>query len=265
MQYVVSGHGKYPLLIFHGFGRSYRDFTTFTKNLHDDFTLYAFNIFFHEESNIGTRKPDTEPLHPEELKEFIQKFMEHIQADKIWMMGYSLGGKFVMKIAEIMPEKTGGLYLFAPDGLVLNAWYALLSITTPGRAAFRFFIRHNKGFYKILNFLNRTKIVSDKRKAFILANVQTTEMQWQVYNVWTFLRLIQPDIKKLSAGLKANGATADLFLGKYDRIIPIKNAKRFKKEFPDLNFRVLECGHRMLTTQIAHEISENRWCQIPNS
>lgn len=264
MQYTVAGHGQYALLIFHGFGRSHRDFTAFVENLHPIFTIYAFDIFFHEGSNIGNRKPDANPLKPEELKEYIQKFMQHIGAEKIWMMGYSLGGRIALKIAEIMPENTGGLYLFAPDGLKVNAWYAISSFTSPGRALFRFFIKHNRFFMKTLNFLNRIKIVSDKRKAFILANVETTQMQWQVYNVWTFLRFIQPQLKVLSASLSANEVSVDLFLGKYDRIIPVKNARKLKKLFPKLHLHVLQCGHLMLTPRIAQKIKENNWYQLPD-
>src|SRR5690606_9316672 len=102
MQYAVWGTGKTPLLAFHGFSRSHRDYTAFTKNMSAEFTIYAFDLSFHEATTIGDRKPDKEPLQPEELKTFFENFLNHIQADKAWLMGYSLGGRIALKLAETM-------------------------------------------------------------------------------------------------------------------------------------------------------------------
>ena len=263
MQYATWGRGKTPLFAFHGFSRSQRDYASFTKNLQEKFTIYAFDLFFHESTSIGNRSPDKEPLQPEELKTFFEEFLKHIQADKTWLIGYSLGGRIALKLAEIMPEKIGGLYLFAPDGLIVNSWYAILSFSAPGRALFRFFIKHNRLFLKMLDFIFRIGLISDKRKIFVLAHIKSSEMQWQVYNVWTFLRKIEPKIKTLGAILSGNKITVDLFMGKYDRVIPIKNAKRLKRAFPELKVHILESGHIMLTTQVAKAIQEEGLLQMP--
>ena len=272
MQYATWGTGKYVLLAFHGFSRSHRDFVSFTKNLDSDFTVYAFNLFFHEDSSIGNREPDKDPLRPEELKTYFEEFLKFIKTDKVWLMGYSLGGRISLKLTEIMPDKIGGLYLFAPDGLVVNSWYAILSFTAPGRALFRFFIRQNAFFLKMLDLIYKIGLISKKRKTFVLAHVKTPEMQWQVYHVWTFLRKIDPKMPFLgrtlltsreSAGT-ANGITVDMYMGKYDRIIPIKNARRLKKFFPELKVHIVESGHVMLTPQVSKTIKEEGLMQMPD-
>lgn len=263
MQYAVWGKGKTPLLAFHGFSRSHRDYTSFTKNLSAEFTIYAFDLFFHEATTIGDRKPDNEPLQPEELETFFENFLNQIHADKAWLMGYSLGGRIALKLAEIMPERIGGLYLFAPDGLIVNSWYALLSYTAPGRALFRYFIKHNAFFLKMLNLIFRVGLIGEKRKTFVLAHIKSPEMQWQIYNVWTYLRKIEPNIKNLGDILSLNKITVDLFMGKYDRVIPVKNAKRLKRCYADLKLYVMDCGHIMLTTQIAKSIEDKKLYQLP--
>lgn len=263
MQYAIWGAGKTPLLAFHGFSRSHRDYASFTKNLQQEFTVYAFDLFFHETTTIGDRIPDKDPLQPEELKTFFEEFLNHIHADKAWLMGYSLGGRIALKLAEVMPQKIGGLYLFAPDGLIINSWYAFLSFSATGRSLFRFFIKHNDFFLKMLEFISRIGLISEKRKIFVLAHIKSQEMQWQVYNVWTFLRKIEPKLKILGATLSENEITVDLFMGKYDRIIPIKNARRLKKAFPQLKVHILESGHVMLTTQVAKTIQEDGLLQLP--
>ncbi len=263
MQYATWGSGNSVLLAFHGFNRSHRDFEHFTKNLHGEFTIYAFDLFFHESTTIGSRKPDKSPLEPEELKTFFEEFLKFIGADKAWLMGYSLGGRISLKLAEIMPEKISGLYLFAPDGLVVNSWYAILSFSSAGRALFRFFIKQNAFFLKMLNLIRKVGLISEKRKIFVLAHVRTIEMQWQVYNVWTFLRKIEPNLSVLGSALSANGIPVDLFMGKYDRIIPVKNAKGLKKNFLKMKLHIMESGHVMLTPQVAKTINEEGLMQLP--
>ncbi len=263
MQYATWGTGKTPLLASHGFSRSHRDYASFTKNLQEEFTVYAFDVFFHESTSIGDREPDKGPFQPEELKTCFEEFLKYIEADKAWLMGYSLGGRIALKLAEIMPEKIGGMYLFAPDGLIVNSWYALLSFSAPGRALFRYFIKHNTFFLKMLDFVFRIGLISEKRKIFVLAHIKSSEMQWQVYNVWTFLRKIEPKMNILGVALSGNGITVDLFMGKHDRIIPIKNAKRLKKAFPELKVHILDSGHVMLTPQIVKTIEEKRLMRMP--
>lgn len=263
MQYSKWGHGKHVLIAFHGFGRSYTDFIPFTAELESVFTIYGFDLFFHDESNIGNRKPDKEPLEPSELTEYFEAFLESIETTEVWLMGYSLGGRIALKLAELMPEKVRGLYLFAPDGLVINFWYAVSSLTSTGRVGFRFLIRHNSFFYKMLNASHSVGIVSDSRKSFVLSQIKTTADQWKVYNVWTFLRNITPNFKKLGRELEKQNITVNLFMGKYDTIIPPKTVKTFQKNFPSLKCHIIESGHAILKPRIMHDLLEKGLLELP--
>lgn len=263
MHYSKWGHGKHVLIVFHGFGRSYADFIPFTAELESIFTIYGFDLFFHGESNIGDREPDSKPLEPSELVDYFDAFLKSIHATEVWLMGYSLGGRIALELAELMAEKVRGLYLFAPDGLATNFWYAASSFTSPGRAAFRFLIRHNRFFYKMLNAVHAVGIVSDSRKTFVLSQIKTTAEQWKVYKVWTFLRNIKPDFKKLGKILNENAISVDLFLGKYDTIIPPKMVKTFQKNFPELKCHVIESGHAILKPRIMQELLEKGMLELP--
>lgn len=263
MHYSKWGHGEHVLIAFHGFGRSYTDFIPFTTELESVFTIYGFDLFFHGDSNIGDRKPDKEPLEPSELGDYFDAFLKSIEASEVWLMGYSLGGRIVLKLAELLPEKVRGLYLFAPDGLVINFWYAASSFTSPGRAAFRFLIHHNGFFYKMLNAFHSAGVVSDSRKTFVLSQIRTEEEQWKVYKVWTFLRNIEPDFKKLGKVLESHDITVDLFLGKYDTIIPPKTVKTFQKNFPGLKCHIIESGHAILKPRNMHDLLERGMLELP--
>lgn len=263
MQYSSWGHGKHVLIVFHGFGRSYTDFIPFTAELESIFTIYGVDLFFHGESNIGDRKPDETPLDPSELSQYFEAFLKYINTDQVWLLGYSLGGRIALKLAELLPQNVAGLYLFAPDGLSTNFWYAASSLTSPGRSAFRFMINHNEFFYKMLNFLHSIGIVSGSRKSFVLSQIKTEKEQWKVYNVWTFLRKIKPDFEKLGEILDKNAISVDLFLGKYDTIIPPKTVKTFQKNFPGLKCHIIESGHAILKPRIMQELLEKGLLKLP--
>lgn len=247
VHYATWGKGKHCLIAFHGFGRTHGDFIRFTRPLKDVFTVYAMDIFFHGESHISGREPDSAPLSVNEFQAFVLAFMDHIGCDKAWLMGYSLGGRLAMKIAELLPKRVAGLYLFAPDGLVVNRWYALLSHYAAGRVVFRFFKKHNAVFFNMLSALEKSGVLSSRFIAFVRGQVATTEMQEQVYNTWTFLRNIEPDLKKLAREARQYHIPIDLFFGSYDTIIPVKNARKLKRHFPELNLHVLRSGHMLLT------------------
>ena len=263
LNYAVWGDGNQPLLAFHGFGRTHADFIRFTRPFHQTFKVYAFDIFFHGESDMSGRSPDGEPLSKGELKELFEAFLIHENLSSASLMGYSLGGRICMCIAEVMPKRIDALYLFAPDGLIVNRWYALLSHYALGRLAFRIFIKHNAPFYWIINGLYRAKAISEKLRVFVISQIKTREMQQQVYSVWTFLRKIEPDFNRLGNGMRDNEITADIFFGLYDKIIPEKNVRKFRKANPDIKVHSLKSGHIVMTAVNAALIDKEGLMQLP--
>jgi pimeloyl-ACP methyl ester carboxylesterase len=263
LNYAVWGDGNQPLLAFHGFGRTHADFIRFTRPFQQTFKVYAFDIFFHGESDISGRSPDGEPLSKGELKELFEAFLIHENLSSASLMGYSLGGRICMCIAEVMPKRIDALYLFAPDGLIVNRWYALLSHYALGRLAFRIFIKHNAPFYWIINGLYRAKAISEKLRVFVISQIKTREMQQQVYSVWTFLRKIEPDFNRLGHGMRENDITADVFFGLYDKIIPEKNVRKFRKANSDIKIYSLKSGHIVMTGANAALIDREELMQLP--
>ncbi|MGB6035030.1 MAG: alpha/beta hydrolase [Cryomorphaceae bacterium] len=263
LNYAVWGDGNQPLFAFHGFGRTHTDFVRFTRPFHDTFKVYAFDIFFHGKSDIGSRSPDGAPLSKIELKELFEAFLAHENLRSASLMGYSLGGRICMCIAEVLPHQIDALYLFAPDGLIVNRWYALLSHYSLGRVAFRTFIKYNAPFYWILNGLHKTKAISEKLRGFVISQIKTPEMQRQVYSVWTFLRKIEPDFDQLSKAMRENEITADIFFGLYDKIIPEKNVRKFRKANPEIKLHSLRSGHILMTGANAVLIEKEGLMQLP--
>jgi pimeloyl-ACP methyl ester carboxylesterase len=263
LNYAVFGEGDQPVLAFHGFGRTHEDFIRFSRPFQDKYTFYAFDIFFHGKSHIGDRLVDEEPLTKEELGGVFTQFLEKENLKKVALMGYSLGGRICLCLAEVIAPKISALYLFAPDGLVLNRWYAMLSHYSIGRFAFRQFIRYNKPFYWILNGLRASKVISQNTYVFVSSQIETREMQLQVYAVWVFLRKIESDFENLERSVGEKPITFDLFFGIYDKIIPEKNAKKLKRSRLDVNIHNLRSGHILLTAANGELLKREGLLRLP--
>jgi len=247
MHFLRSGNGLHVLISLHGFGRSSADFVRFTRPLHKVFTVYAADIFFHGKSTVDRPAPDRDPIPPEEFTAFFAAFFDHIGADQVWLMGYSLGGRLAMVLAQNMPGRIGGLYLFAPDGLNVNRWYGLLSHYAAGRALFRFFRRRPSWFFRTLRFLLKVGVVSPRTADFVESQIQSAADQERVYMTWCFLRKLEPDHKLLGQRLKANAISLDLYFGLYDNIIREGQAKKLLRYFPAAQVHMLRSGHFLLT------------------
>ncbi len=257
------GKGKNHLLAFHGFSRSLEVFIPFTQSMQNCFTVVAVDIFFHGQSHIGNRSPDKNSLSEKEFAELITEFLAHLGAEKVWLMGHSLGGRLSLKIAELLPHRISGMYLFAPDGLVLNWWYSALSHSSTGRAAFRYFRRNNLHFMKLLHMMRKSGAVNDRTGDFVAYFAQNKEMHDLVYNTLTFLRKLKPNLEKLSKSLSVHHITVDLFFGQHDKIIPAESADKFVRLHPEVNLYVLNAAHRLITPQIASEILRKGWMNLP--
>lgn len=265
LTFARLGSGPHTMLAFHGFGRSHRDFVGFTEPWQREYTIYAFDLPYHEGSEVEGRVADAQPWTPGELGGLFAAFLDSIGAERTWLLGYSLGGRVALKLAEVLPQRMAGLYLFAPDGLKANRWYAFLSQYDAGRATFRFLRRHDKVFFRLLGLGRRLGLVDRKMHHFIASQVATPEMQQQVYEVWTFYRHIEPDLETLARVAREFNIALDLFFGRYDKVIPASNAEKLRRLMPGLNLHVLESGHAMLTRDMGRRLADRGLLYPPAS
>lgn len=255
LEYFIFGNGPKVLIAFHGFNNNAEDFRILGDFIGDEFKIVAVNLFFH-----GASKAEDDlvknGLSTDELKKMFLQLADRFPAKSYTLLGFSLGGRIVLKMVELLPEKIERVILLAPDGIHISRLYRLLTNSQIGKWVFKQSITNPSIFFKVAIFLRKTRLVSEKKFQFARQNFDTEEKRQKVFLIWMVFRKIisrKSDIKTI---IRKHRISFDLFFGKYDMIIPPSIGRSLQKgvsEFVILN--VLEAGHKLLKEKVLKDIS----------
>lgn len=250
LEYITFGEGSTPLLSFHGFGRTADDFLLFKNSLGKKYKILSFNLFHHGKSAFPEKRDKKEPLTKEELRSIIHQLSVKEGIDRFSVLGYSMGGKFAMVIAELFPEKVNEIWLFAPDGLQPNLWYLLVSRTKLGMEVYSYFTRRTPLLFSIVRILTQIRLIHPKLEKFVQLSLDTPDKIEKVKKVWYDFREIKPDVSLLARSIKTYNISAIQFYGKNDKVISAKYGLSFARKInQEDNFILLDAGHALLTAQ----------------
>ncbi|MGH2643983.1 MAG: hypothetical protein ACRDE2_08545, partial [Chitinophagaceae bacterium] len=145
------------------------------------------------------------------------------------------------------------LILLAPDGLKVNPWYFFVTQTKIGHALF-YYITHHPG---LLEFVIETgyklRLTNESIYKFVKMHTDEQENRMLVYNVWTCLKSLAPDLDEIKRQINSNGLPVILFLGKYDRIFPPTDGKVFE-DIVSAKILAVDYGHQLLNPEVGQEI-----------
>lgn len=240
--YSTAGSGLTPLLLFHGFGQSHRVFEEWEKALGKEYRLFAFDLFFHGQSEW----PNRQTLEKSDWKKIIELFLDQEKIGRFALTGYSLGGKFALAVLEAFPEKVTTLYLIAPDGIKTSMWYSLATYPFVIRKLFKSLILRPRRFYDTVRILRSLGIVNKGILRFAESQMDSEEKRRRVYLSWVYFRHLKFDMKKIADILNRHGIPLVMIVGKFDKVIPAENMDRLMKRLDQKRLEVIDTGHNNL-------------------
>jgi pimeloyl-ACP methyl ester carboxylesterase len=98
LHFREMGQGT-PLLILHGLFGSSDNWLTIAKQLAEN-----YHVFIIDQRNHG-QSPHSDEWNYTIMAQDIEDFCQQHQLGKIFIAGHSMGGKTVMKLAELFPER----------------------------------------------------------------------------------------------------------------------------------------------------------------
>lgn len=251
----MIGDGSKVLLAFHGYGQSSAYYHPMEQALGHDYTIYAFDLFFHGGSRLHK---DDMPLTKEILQEMIEHFLEKYKIRRFSVIGFSMGGKFALTLIEQMPDRVEELYLIAPDGIKTSFWYNIA--TYPGwmQQLFKRTVIKPEPFFKFLQVLNKYNLAHRSLIRFARFQMDSTAKRLRVYRSWIGFRDLNFDIRHIVRLLNKYKIPVTMFLGEYDEIISPRRVRVFMDALDNGELVILKTGHSNLLQDVAELLHKKR-------
>lgn len=252
LKYTKCGKGSIYLLLFHGFGQDHKAFQSWLAALELDYTLYAFDLYFHGKSKWNSR----ETLEKADWKNVMELFIRQEKLTTFQVTGFSMGGKFALATLELFPERIEKIYLLAPDGIKTSFWYSLATYPIATRYFFKSMILHPSRLHSLAKLLRAFRLVDNGLLRFAEHQMNTEAKRRQVYYTWVYFRHLKFDLDKIASVLNQKEIPFTLIVGKFDKVIQPKNMEGFLSKIRIKKFKVLEAGHNDLIAKSAEAIKK---------
>lgn len=246
------------MLCFHGFGREAQDFIPFEKQIGTEYTIHSINLFFHGNSTFPDSRLEQKPLSQNEMTLFLELIKAEEKFERFSISAYSLGGKIALGLTEIFFKQIDELFLIAPDGIKANPWYYFASQTLLGQKLNKMSIHNPWIFNGVLIISEKLNLVSKRQARFAKSQMGDEFQRILVYKIWMTYRNIKPDLNHLANLINEHGINTTIFIGKHERVVPIKPIQKFiKKLTSNGRFISLNTGHSIDFNKIGRLIEMN--------
>jgi len=243
LHYGKAGEGKKTILAFHGFGQDHTVFSRLADLYHTEITLYSFDLFFHGKSKW---EQGEQPLEKIFWNELLKAFLNEHRIDRFSLLGYSMGGKFVLTALESLSDRVEEITLLAPDGIKTSFWYSLATYPVALRNLFRSMINKPQRFHRLAHAAFTIGLIDKGILRFVEHQMNSLDKRERVYQSWVVFRHLRTDLDTIARLIKHHKIPLTLVIGKHDKIITAHNMKHLTRKIPHHAFLELDCGHNAL-------------------
>lgn len=254
LHYAKVGSGSEPLLCFHGAGQDGEScFNPFAQQVGERFTLYAFDLFYHGKSGClcGREFTDNELVTKETWQKYLHQFLQENNITQFSVAGFSMGGRFALTTLEAFAHNINEVFLMAPDGLTDHWLYVLATRFALTRRVFKVIAFQQDKLQSLGKWLLKLRLIDPSTIRFAQAMMNTPEKQQQIYQTWIGFRALRFSPQKLAQLIEIHQVKTWIFMGKYDKIMPLKEAYSFTNHLKDNKLVVLDSGHGRLVEKTA--------------
>lgn len=257
LEYKVFGKGKEYILAFHGMGRNADDYKIFEDSLGKKYTIIAINLFHHGGSEYPKDRIFDNQLKKGEFVEHIEKLLSELGIDRFSLIGYSLGGRFVLTLVQYLHKRIDRVILIAPDGLKKSVYNRFTTRTSLGKSFVKWMVSYPEAFFDLIDSLHRYKLISTKGKKVIGIHFDSHERRLLMRNAISSFKYIEPNLRKITKNINNDHIELVMIFGKYDFIIPAKLGEHFLKNITsNKKMYIIKSSHNILTENASKALAE---------
>lgn len=245
VHYHEYGSGDKPMLAFHGYGMTGKQFHVLKDSVLTQYHVYGFDHFFHGESTLeGWTEEHILAGMPRTLvKSYLEEWFNIYGRQKISLMAYSIGAKLALILLEEFPEWIDEIILMAPDGLSLYKGFDFLTNKPIGKYFFRNATKSKWMAPALLRNLRRLRIIDDNLYNIAYAEIDTEKKRLDVYYTLNLIRRLQPDTEKIIKLIEQHPIKCTIIFGKDDKLFPKSAAKPFTDQLTKAEIHEVPLGH----------------------
>lgn len=251
IHYIKIGMGENILICLHGFAESAESFIPLAEHLTNKYTIIMLDMPLHGK----TIWKEVLAFTGDELAEIINK-IPGVENRNFSLLGYSMGGRIALQLYQVIPQKIKKLILIAPDGIIINPWYRLATQTSAGNTLFYWVMKNPGGFFAVTTALKKLSLINMGVYKYVHQHLKTSGMRERLYNIWTTMRKMKPDIQAIKKLIITCKTPVVLIYGRYDKVIRYTTGEKFRTGIEAFSsLYILNCGHRILHEKNVEEIA----------
>src|SRR5581483_22341 len=229
VHYHEYGSGDKPMLAFHGYGMTGRQFHVLKNSILAKYHVYGFDHFFHGESSLDnwTEKQILEGMPKKAVRSYLDEWSKIHGGQRISLMAYSIGANFALILLEEFPELVDEIILMAPDGLSVYKGFHFLMHKPLGKYFFRRVTKSKWLAPSLLKNLKKTGMIDESLHTIAYNEIDTPKKRQDVYYTLNIIRKLKPDTEKIAALINQYHTKCTLIFGRDDKLFPLSAAKPF--------------------------------------
>lgn len=249
VHYHQYGTGKKPMLAFHGYGMTGKQFRVLEQSILSDYSVYGFDHFFHGDSTLAgwTEKQIMAGMPKHLVKEYLEEWFKIYGRQRISLMAYSIGCNLALILLEEYPDLIDDVILMAPDGLGGYKGFTFLQHNTFGRFFFKTATKSKWLMPAILKTLKRFNNIDESLYTIAYNEIDTPKKRHDVFYTLNLIRFLQPDVNKVVSLINQHRIKTTFIFGHDDLLFPMKPVLHVINQIIDAEVHEVPMGHWLVT------------------
>ena len=250
--YHEYGDGKKPLLAFHGYGMTGRQFHVLERSVLQQYHVYGFDHFFHGGSKLSgwTEKQIVAGMPKAMVAAYAEEWFNVYGKQRFSVMGYSIGANIALILVELFAGMIDEVILMAPDGLSVYKGFDFLTNKPVGRYFFRQVTKSKWLAPTLLKNLKKARFIDDSLYQIAYNEMDTEQKRLDVYYTLNLIRLLKPDTIKIAGLINQYHIKCRLVFGKGDNLFPRPAAEPFISLLNEPDVHEVAMGHWLVVKEL---------------
>jgi pimeloyl-ACP methyl ester carboxylesterase len=246
------GTGNKPMLAFHGYGMTGKQFNVLEKSVLSQYHVYGIDHFFHGESTLTgwTEAQIVAGLPRAQVRLYLEAWFEMYGRQRISLMAYSIGADIALLLLEDYADCIDELFLMAPDGIVPYKGFRIIQHHPLGKRFFKTATKSKWLAPSILKGLRRANVIDESLYKIAYNEIDTPKKRQDVYYSLNLIKHLVPDTGKLAGLINQHHIKCTFVFGKHDLLFPKGPAMAFVSQLNNAEVHEVPMGHWLVTREL---------------